>query len=155
MKAFVTGGAGFIGSYLVSQLLDKGWEVVVFDLAGEPASLEAVMDRISYVPGDLGSAPDLANDYDFRFQYSNNFTYHPFHAMSMISGGAVTALRTSAAYLVGAVAPEYARGMGFIPERTFQEAMLQAKRYMGGNPRILCTPECFSGGMPVHLNSRR
>ena len=100
-------------------------------------------------------ALDLANDYDFRFQYSNNFTYHPFHAMSMISGGAVTALRTSAAYLVGAVIPEHARGMGFIPVKTFQEAMQQATHFVGDNPRILCTPECFSGGVPVHLHSRR
>jgi hypothetical protein len=100
-------------------------------------------------------ALDLADDYDFRFQYSNNFTYHPFHAMSMISGGAVTALRTSAAYLVGAENPEHARGMGFIPLKTFQEAMQQAANYVGDKPRILCTPECFSGGVPVHLHSRR
>ncbi len=59
MRALVTGGAGFIGSYLIPQLLELGSEVVVFDQAAEPKSLEAVRDRITYVRGDLASAPDL------------------------------------------------------------------------------------------------
>ena len=72
--------------------------------------------------------------------------------MSMISGGSVPALRTSAVYLVGAKAPGYARGMGFIPVSTFGEAMKGAERFAAKNPRILCTPECFSGGVTVHLH---
>jgi UDP-glucose 4-epimerase len=59
MRVLVTGGAGFIGSYLVPRLLERGDEVVVFDVAPEPKALAPVMDRIGYVRGDLGSAPDL------------------------------------------------------------------------------------------------
>lgn len=59
MRVLVTGGAGFIGSYLVPRLLERGDEVVVFDMAPEPKALAPVMDRIGYVRGDLGSAPDL------------------------------------------------------------------------------------------------
>ena len=47
MRALVTGGAGFIGSYLIPRLLEKGIEVVVFDMAKEPADLEPVKDRIT------------------------------------------------------------------------------------------------------------
>jgi hypothetical protein len=97
-------------------------------------------------------AAEIAMDPEFRYRYSNDYTYHPFHAMSMISGGAVSQLRTAAVFMPGAKAPRYARGMGYIPTATFEEAMRGAERYVGKNPRILCTPECFSGGSAVHLH---
>ena len=101
----------------------------------------------------LGSedAMQIVHDYEYRYQYSNNYTYHPFHAMSMISGGSASLLWTSAVFIAGAWAPSYARGMGFIPTKTPEEALERAKKIVGKNPRILCTPECFSGGVAVHL----
>lgn len=97
----------------------------------------------------------IAENYDYCWQYSNRYTYHPFHAMSMISGGSVPALRTSAVLMPGVQAPEYARGMGFTPLSSFQEAMQLAQKFVGKNPRILCTPECFTGGVPVHLHCKK
>ena len=41
---------------------------------------------------------------------------------------------------------------GFSPTSTFEEALARAKKYVGNNPRILCTPDFFTGGMGVHLN---
>lgn len=94
----------------------------------------------------------IAADIDYRFQYSNYYTYHPFHAMSMTSGGAIPIQRSAAAVIVGAEKPGFARGMGFRTEGTFESAMKLAERYVGRHPRILCTPECFSGGVAVHLH---
>ncbi|MEW6263215.1 MAG: lactate racemase domain-containing protein [Thermodesulfobacteriota bacterium] len=94
----------------------------------------------------------IAIDPEWRFQYSNYYKYHPYHAMSMISGGAVAVKRTSAVFIVGPEEPRYARGLGFIPVKTFDQALDGARKIVGSNPRVLCTPECFSGGVAVHLH---
>ena len=96
-------------------------------------------------------AKQISSDPEFCFSYSNRFTYHPFHAMSMTSGGSVPLKWCSQVYVVGAQKPGYARGMGFRTMPTVETALVDAQRYVGKNPRILCTPECFSGGMPVNV----
>ena len=52
MKIFVTGGAGYIGSICVEQMLNEGYEVVVFDNLGE-GHREAVDQRARFIEGDL------------------------------------------------------------------------------------------------------
>ena len=97
-------------------------------------------------------AMQIVTRYEYRYQYSHHYSYHPFHAMSMISGGSATLLWTSAVFMVGSKAPGYARGMGFIPVSTYAEAFERAKNLVGDrNPKVLCTPECFTGGVAVHL----
>jgi nickel-dependent lactate racemase len=97
----------------------------------------------------------IVDNYEYRFSYSNRYTYHPFHAMSMISGGSVPNVFASAVYIVGAQQPRYARGMGFVPVSSFEEAMDGARRFVGGSPRVLCTPRCFTSGMAVHLHLKK
>ena len=97
------------------------------------------------------TAHKISTNNSFLYKYSNFYTYHPFHAMSMVSGGSVPLKWCSQVYLVGAQKPGFARGMGFKTLPRFDDALLDAKKYVGSNPRILCTPECFSGGMPVNL----
>ncbi len=57
MKYLVTGGAGFIGSNLVEELLNRGHEVRVIDnfATGRRENLKPFMDRIDLVEGDLRS----------------------------------------------------------------------------------------------------
>jgi nucleoside-diphosphate-sugar epimerase len=61
MKILVTGGAGFIGTYLIPSLVERGAEVVALDLSAAPAALAPVMDRITYVRADLGQSDDICS----------------------------------------------------------------------------------------------
>lgn len=94
---------------------------------------------------------EISTNSDYIYQYRNNYTFHPFHAFSMISFGCIALQRTTAVFMPGAKMPEYARGIGCIPTDTFEEAMERAKKIVGKNPRIVSTPEAFSGGVGVHL----
>jgi len=53
-KILVTGGCGYIGSVLVPVLLDRGYQVCVFDkLYFGEESLKGVRDKIEFIPGDV------------------------------------------------------------------------------------------------------
>jgi nucleoside-diphosphate-sugar epimerase len=51
----VTGGAGFIGSHLVDELVSRGYRVRVLDnlSTGSRANLMAVQDQIEFIEGDI------------------------------------------------------------------------------------------------------
>jgi UDP-glucose 4-epimerase len=59
MKILVTGGAGYIGSHVTRVLIERGYEVVVFDnlYAG---FLDAVHEDATFIEGDLLNPDDIA-----------------------------------------------------------------------------------------------
>jgi UDP-glucose 4-epimerase len=60
--ALVTGGAGFIGSHLVAELLDDGWRVRVLDdfSSGRVSNLSAVADRVETIRADVRDEKEVA-----------------------------------------------------------------------------------------------
>ncbi len=88
-------------------------------------------------------------EYIRRYRHCNAF--HPFHGFSMMSCGHIAEMNTSAIYIVGAMEPGYARGMGLKTRATFEEALQDAmKKYVGPTPNILALPRTFK--LPaVHL----
>lgn len=60
MKILVTGGAGYIGSFMTKILLDKGYDVVVFDNL-ERGHKKAVDSRAEFIQGDIKNLIELEN----------------------------------------------------------------------------------------------
>ena len=60
MKILVCGGAGYIGSHTVKELLDKGYEVVVVDSL-ETGHKKAVDERAALCIGNISDGAFLEN----------------------------------------------------------------------------------------------
>jgi len=92
----------------------------------------------------------FCNNQEYIDKYRFNFGYHPFHPFSMIACGHIAEMFTSAVYIVGAYEPGYARAMGMKTRATFDEALRDAQKYTGGDPKILALPRTFRTAA-VHL----
>jgi nucleoside-diphosphate-sugar epimerase len=57
-RVLVTGGSGFLGSGLVAGLVERGYQVRVFDdnSRGNPRRLKSVADSVEFVEGDIRDA---------------------------------------------------------------------------------------------------
>jgi nucleoside-diphosphate-sugar epimerase len=53
MTVMVTGGSGFIGSWVCRELLRRNEKVVIYDLFVRPDAIEDILDRVTVVKGDI------------------------------------------------------------------------------------------------------
>ena len=79
MRALVTGGAGFIGSHLVDELIEAGYEIRIFDnlSSGSLSLIEHQLDadNVDFFRGDLTSIEDVMQalkDIDCVFHLAAN-----------------------------------------------------------------------------------
>lgn len=83
MKILVTGGAGFIGSIVVEQLVKEGAEVLVFDNLSQ-GHRAAVHPAAGFVEGDLADAPAVEALFDrYRPEAVMHFASHTLVGESM------------------------------------------------------------------------
>lgn len=100
---------------------------------------------------DVCQYSDLyANNKEYIDNYRFGYGFHPFHGFSMISCGHIAEMNTGAMYICGAREPGYARGMGCKTRATIDEALKDAERIVGKNPKILALPKTFKT-TAVHL----
>jgi len=59
MAKLITGGLGFIGTYLARTLLEKGEEVVLFDVITHSPLIKDLKNKVKMVQGDLASWADV------------------------------------------------------------------------------------------------
>jgi threonine 3-dehydrogenase len=85
----ITGGSGFIASYLAMHLLEAGERVVLFDrdpdlrrLAGYKAAYAKYADQVTFVQGDLSLFPHVLSLFDAHEPKS------VFHLGALLSAGA-------------------------------------------------------------------
>ena len=107
-------------------------------------------DYHNILPDIDKNAEYVANKQEYIDKYRFNFGYHPYHTFSMITCGHIAEMHCAAVYIVGAYEPGYARAMGMKTRATFAEALKDAARYTGPNPKILALPRTFRTAA-VHL----
>src|SRR5206468_1845151 len=87
MNVFVTGGAGYIGSVCVEQLLNAGHRVAVYDNLSE-GHRPAVDKRAAFVEGQLDDEKALESALkDSRAEAIIHFAAHALVAESMVNPG--------------------------------------------------------------------
>jgi nucleoside-diphosphate-sugar epimerase len=65
MRVLITGGYGFIGAWIVRNLLARGDTVFIYDLKEDPRRLRLILpldqvQKVAFVPGDVTDLPALA-----------------------------------------------------------------------------------------------
>lgn len=144
-KVLVTGGSGFLGSYLTAELLKRGKEVVIFDngFRNKFSNLSTIKDRITLIEGTVTKKEDWEKipkdiDYVFHLAAINGTRYFyeiPERVIKVNAGGILNLV-------------DWLEGSSV--RRLFFASSSEAY----GIPRIFPTPETEALSVPDPTNPR-
>lgn len=150
-KALVTGGAGFIGSNIVKELVDRGVETVVLDdlYLGSTDNLEEVEDDIEFIEGsvlDREKVEEAVEGCDTVFHQAARSS-SPMHQEKPLEGARVNVegfvntaeaaldagvekiVYASTSSMYGSVEPPHSEDMGEVPTNLYTASKMSRERY--------------------------
>jgi len=134
MAKLITGGLGFIGVYLARALLQKGEDVVLFDIVGSSPLIKDIKNKVKIVQGNLASWAEVL---EVVKQYKIDGIYHtgallsasaeekPITAYEVNAGGTFNVLEAARLFNVKRVVytstiASYGLGLNTVDEDTIQ-----------------------------------
>lgn len=149
-NALVTGGAGFIGSNLVTELVNRGWDVTVLDdlYLGTTDNLSHIKDRVRIVEGDVRNQDTVqtcCNGVDVVFHNAARSSA-PMHKENAVEGADVNingflnvmeqarehkfkVVYASTSSMYGSVEPPHREHMGEYPVNLYSASKMSRELY--------------------------
>lgn len=157
MAILITGGTGFIGPYVVRELVESEKDVVIFDVAPDPSAIEKMipgkeMDRVKILRGNVLNLPEILSAVK-----QNNVRYiihlvalrnvasqeNPFDAFKLNCEGTINifevARQTGIKRVVYASStavygsPDYYSNLGLDPDNLSEEAPVHPENFYGAS----------------------
>ena len=132
MKALVTGGAGFIGSHLVDELLKRNFKVVVIDdlSTGKIENLRHVKKKIKFIKCDLYKSKKL-----YKLIGNVNYVFH-LAGLSKVSESIKNPQKYYKANFLGTL-----NLLNSVSKKKLRKIIFSASASCYGNPKEIPTSE--------------
>ena len=120
MNIVITGGSGFVGSYLCEKLINDGHKIIVVDnlLTGSTENINHLMhnDNFSFIEHDVQNHIEIENKVDYVLHFASAaspkaYTEHPVNTLKAGSVGTINTLglakKHDAEYLLASTSEVY------------------------------------------------
>ena len=120
MNIVITGGSGFVGSYLCEKLINDGHEIIVVDnlLTGSTENISHLMqnENFSFIEHDVQNHIEIENKVDYVLHFASAaspkaYTEHPVNTLKAGSVGTINTLglakKHDAEYLLASTSEVY------------------------------------------------
>ncbi len=120
MNIVITGGSGFVGSYLCENLINEGHKIIVIDnlLTGSTENINNLMDNenFSFIEHDVQNHIEIEDKVDYVLHFASAaspkaYTEHPVNTLKAGSVGTINTLglakKHSAEYLLASTSEVY------------------------------------------------